>query len=102
MMVKRQELSPDAAARASRHHRRRLVVLTLAAFALGYVLIVRETGGAFGYSLDDPYIHLRLSQVLAHGTYGINLGESASRVPRSSGPSPRAVRVTGAHEYVRC
>lgn len=39
-------------------------------------------GGAFTYSLDDPYIHLALAESLAHGHYGINPGEFSS--PSSS------------------
>ena len=38
--------------------------------------------GKFTYSLDDPYIHLALAQRIAHGSYGINPGESAA--PSSS------------------
>lgn len=44
--------------------------------------ILLATGGHFEYALDDPYIHLRLSQMIAHGTYGINPGVAAS--PSSS------------------
>ncbi len=44
--------------------------------------ILMATRGHFEYSLDDPYIHLRLSQMIASGTYGINPGQPAS--PSSS------------------
>ncbi|HEY0296306.1 MAG TPA: hypothetical protein VGC69_13335 [Bordetella sp.] len=43
--------------------------------------IVRKTGG-FWYTLDDPYIHLRLSEVIRGGGYGINPGIPAA--PSSS------------------
>lgn len=40
-------------------------------------------GGAFSFTLDDPYIHLALAQQLwEHGHYGVNLGEFAA--PSSS------------------
>lgn len=38
--------------------------------------------GHFTYALDDPYIHLALSESIAHGHYGINLNEPSS--PSSS------------------
>jgi hypothetical protein len=40
------------------------------------------THGYFGFSLDDPYIHMALAEQIAHGFYGINPGEAAS--PSSS------------------
>ncbi|MBB5059883.1 hypothetical protein HDF16_004612 [Granulicella aggregans] len=45
-------------------------------------LIRHANGGIFTYALDDAYIHLALSDTIAHGTYGINLGEITS--PSSS------------------
>ena len=39
-------------------------------------------GGTFTYTLDDPYIHLALSENIARGHYGINMGEASS--PSSS------------------
>jgi hypothetical protein len=44
--------------------------------------ILLLNGGMFTYSLDDPYIHLRLAQNIAGGTYGLNPGEASS--PSSS------------------
>jgi hypothetical protein len=44
--------------------------------------ILFETGGHFAYSLDDPYIHLALSESIVRGGYGINVGEVAA--PSSS------------------
>ncbi len=52
---------------------------------LAVVLFVRirhRNDGHFTYALDDPYIHLALSQGIAHGHYGINAGEFSS--PSSS------------------
>ncbi|TYL92039.1 hypothetical protein FXB40_26710 [Bradyrhizobium rifense] len=50
-------------------------------FLCGIVACVYARGH-FGYTLDDPYIHLALAERLAAGHYGINLGEPAS--PSSS------------------
>jgi hypothetical protein len=52
----------------------------LSAILLG--LLLRETGGAFGYSLDDPYIDLALAERILHGHYGLNMNEAAA--PASS------------------
>ena len=50
---------------------------------LGLFLTIRHRdNNVFTYTLDDPYIHLALAQSLAHGHYGINLGEPSS--PSSS------------------
>ncbi len=66
-------------------------ILVLAAFATVFYLslaavlfaeILHRNGGHFTYALDDPYIHLALSEGIAHGHYGINAGEYAS--PSSS------------------
>jgi hypothetical protein len=46
------------------------------------IAITSMTAGHFGYTLDDPYIHLALAERLASGHYGINAGEAAS--PSSS------------------
>ncbi len=56
------------------------IFLTLSAIVL--IAIMAMTGGRLIYSLDDPYIHLALSERLALGHYGINLGEVTS--PSSS------------------
>jgi len=57
------------------------VVLALILLAeLAAILLLN--GGMFTYSLDDPYIHLRLAQNIAGGTYGLNPGEASS--PSSS------------------
>ena len=49
-------------------------------------LLFREirwwNAGTFTYALDDPYIHLALSEGIAQGHYGINPGEPSS--PSSS------------------
>jgi hypothetical protein len=56
-----------------------LVVLPSAAMLL---LITRLEGGAFTYTLDDPYIHLALAKNIMLGNYGINFNETAA--PSSS------------------
>ena len=47
-----------------------------------FIAIKARNGHRFFYALDDPYIHLALSEGIAHGHYGINPGEFAS--PSSS------------------
>ncbi len=37
-----------------------------------------KTGGYWEYPLDDPYIHLAMSEQIAAGGYGVNSGEYAS------------------------
>jgi hypothetical protein len=59
-----------------------LVALALALCAMVLTALLIATGGHFEYSLDDAYIHLRLSQMISAGTYGINAGQPAS--PSSS------------------
>jgi hypothetical protein len=50
--------------------------------AVMFVKIRANNDGHFFYALDDPYIHLALSEQLAHGHYGLNPGEATS--PSSS------------------
>ena len=61
-------------------------VSALIAYVAGalYLLarILSATHGHFTYTLDDPYIHLALSERIRHGLYGLNAGEPAS--PSSS------------------
>ncbi|MGE0723007.1 MAG: hypothetical protein AB7O45_01460 [Alphaproteobacteria bacterium] len=40
--------------------------------------VLAATGGRFVYATDDAYIHLRLSENIWRGTYGINPGEPAA------------------------
>lgn len=47
---------------------------------LAAVLVLND--GIFTYSLDDPYIHLRVGEMIIDGGYGINPGEYSS--PSSS------------------
>ncbi len=54
------------------------LVLSLALF----LAIRARNNGHFLFALDDPYIHLALSDGIAHGHYGINPGEFSS--PSSS------------------
>lgn len=51
-----------------------LILLTLA-------VILDMTGGGFSYGLDDPYIHLALSENIARGFYGLG---GAPAAPSSS------------------
>ncbi|HEY9151334.1 MAG TPA: hypothetical protein VIN60_00495, partial [Anaerolineales bacterium] len=57
-------------------------LLLVIVFLIELFVILKYNNGVFVYSLDDPYIHLRLAQNILKGTYGINLGEPAS--PSSS------------------
>ncbi|MCY4044822.1 MAG: hypothetical protein OXE99_07060 [Cellvibrionales bacterium] len=57
-----------------------LVTLGVSAAILGFTLWL--TGGHFSLSLDDPYIHLALSENLLTGHYGINTNEFSA--PSSS------------------
>src|SRR5687768_15402526 len=51
-----------------------LTSLLAYATASGLVLLIIliQNSGGFSYSLDDPYIHLALSENLLRGHYGIN------------------------------
>ncbi len=56
---------------------------TFIALTVGMLaLVLAQTGGTFGYSLDDPYIHMAMAERLRAGHYGINAGEVTS--PSSS------------------
>lgn len=57
-------------------------LLVSAVIVLILLLVLRSTDLQFGYSLDDPYIHLALSEQLARGHYGINAFEPSA--PSSS------------------
>lgn len=47
-----------------------------------FIRILVLNHGVFTYTLDDPYIHLALSDQIRHGNYGINAGLHAA--PSSS------------------
>ena len=47
-----------------------------------FISILEMNHGTFVYSLDDPYIHLALSDQIRHGHYGINATENSA--PSSS------------------
>jgi len=49
---------------------------------LEYLLILKANNGHFVFALDDPYIHLALSENLLKSHYGVNLGEASA--PASS------------------
>lgn len=63
-----------------------LTRVSLGIYALASLVILALslmlTGGAFIYSMDDPYIHLAVSEEILRGNYGININERAS--PSSS------------------
>jgi hypothetical protein len=61
---------------------RKAVIVYTALVCITLAIILVRLHGVFSYSLDDPYIHLALSQQIAHGHYGINAGEPSS--PSSS------------------
>jgi hypothetical protein len=65
---------------------RKLVFFSATAYLLGVAMLIHniraDTAGHFSYALDDPYIHLALAEHLAHGHYGINVGELST--PSSS------------------
>ena len=54
-------------------------MLAVAAVLVG---VLARTGGAFVYTLDDPYIHLALAEEIARGGYGVN--PDAFAAPSSS------------------
>ena len=66
--------------------RRTLTLWTIAVYIVACIItlvrVVAINDGHFVFALDDPYIHLALSEQIAHGTYGINPGEASS--PSSS------------------
>ncbi len=77
---------PDDPGPFSQHTRLPLIGLAAGTYLLLvawlFFRILAQNGGHFTYALDDPYIHLALSEGIAHGHYGINAGEPAS--PSSS------------------
>jgi hypothetical protein len=61
------------------------IAAALTTLAIAGVLaaqMVQRTPGRLTYDVDDSHIHLRLAEMLASGTYGINPGQPAS--PSSS------------------
>ncbi len=57
-------------------------VVFLVALMVPVILSMKANDGHFVYSLDDPYIHMSLSENIARGHYGINRDESTA--PSSS------------------
>jgi hypothetical protein len=81
------------------------VVARLAVFLVVagmFAAILAMNGGKLTYSLDDPYLHLSVSEQIWHGGYGINTGEFAS--PSSSILFPFLLTVGAfnatVHQYV--
>lgn len=69
--------------------------------AIILLAILKLNHGAFTYSLDDPYIHLALSDQIRHGNYGINAGHHAA--PSSSILFPFLLAIasgTAIHPYL--
>ena len=62
--------------------RRLTGLLFLAPVFLLMLSVIALNGGAFFYTLDDPYIHLTLARQIFNGHYGINAGEFSA--PSSS------------------
>lgn len=58
------------------------LLIFLVLFMLELFLLLSMNSGHFIYTLDDPYIHLRLAQNIFEGHYGINPAEYSS--PSSS------------------
>lgn len=58
------------------------VVLTLLGITLLVWTAASRSGGFFVYTLDDPYIHLSVAEMILNGGYGVNTEEYAS--PSSS------------------
>jgi hypothetical protein len=57
--------------------------LGVAVLLLGLIAaILALNGGAFSYTLDDPYIHLSVSEQIRAGSYGVNPHEASA--PSSS------------------
>lgn len=60
-----------------------LAYLAVAALVAALIFgVLRINHGTFTYTLDDPYIHLALSDQIRHGNYGIYPGDHAA--PSSS------------------
>lgn len=79
-------LPPSADLSAQRRRALSLVAIAVSFYLLLcvgiFIAIKLRDGGQFFYALDDPYIHLALSNGIAHGHYGIDPAEFAS--PSSS------------------
>lgn len=62
--------------------RQRLTLLSIIGAVVPTVAVIlltlRATGGVWEYALDDVYIHLAMSDGIARGEYGVNVGEAAS------------------------
>ncbi|KYG69909.1 hypothetical protein AZI85_16070 [Bdellovibrio bacteriovorus] len=76
-MFKTQELS-----RKTRMQWLAFVLLTAVMYQVIFLAWVTEGFQAFTYTLDDPYIHLKLAKNIASGHYGFNLSENSA--PSSS------------------
>jgi hypothetical protein len=79
-----------------------LALCAIAAIAaIMYFGILRIDHGTFIYNLDDPYIHLALSDQIRHGNYGLHAGSHAA--PSSSILYPFLLAIasgTALHPYL--
>ena len=95
---------------ASAEHRSALpgrVAFPLAFVAIAIALVIlfaailKINNGTFIYTLDDPYIHLALSDQIRHGNYGLHAGTHAA--PSSSIIFPFVLAIaagTAIHPYL--
>ena len=71
-------------------------VTLLALWSAGAIILILWSlllcDGHLIYTLDDPYIHLRVAQIILLGGYGVNIGEFSS--PSSSIIYPYLLAVT--------
>lgn len=58
------------------------ISVLLVLFFIELISILRLNNGMLTYTLDDPYIHMALSENIMHGHYGINANEPSA--PSSS------------------
>src|SRR5262245_45707833 len=79
----RPENAPAAAAGAQPRAFWAAAYLGVGALLIGLIAaILVLNGGTFTYTLDDPYIHLSVSEQIRSGSYGINPHEASA--PSSS------------------
>jgi hypothetical protein len=56
----------------------RITALWAVLFALIVAVSLYYCDGRLIYTLDDPYISLKLANTILHGTYGVNVGEASN------------------------
>jgi hypothetical protein len=55
--------------------------------------------GRLIYTLDDPYIHLKVAQTILRGRYGINFSDTPRRHPPCSSADVGGNRMRGIGKY---